>query len=77
MDDTLVAGAGLCDVAATRFIVEHGREAIQWLHALGVAVLAKTAGRTGGFHLTREGGHSQRRIIHAADATGHAVVSAR
>jgi len=70
--DTLVAGAGLCDEAATRYIVEHGREAIEWLIEQGVP-FTRDANAELGFHLTREGGHSQRRIIHAADATGHAV----
>jgi L-aspartate oxidase len=70
--DTLVAGAGLCDESATRFIVEHGREAIQWLIDQGVPFTRDESAELG-FHLTREGGHSQRRIIHAADATGHAV----
>ena len=70
--DTLVAGGGLCDEAATRYIVEHGREAIDWLIAQGVP-FTRDATAELGFHLTREGGHSQRRIIHAADATGHAV----
>ncbi|WP_019450663.1 L-aspartate oxidase [Cupriavidus sp. BIS7] len=72
--DTLVAGAGLCDEEATRFIVEHGREAIQWLIDRGVPFTRDDQAELG-FHLTREGGHSRRRIIHAADATGHAVVS--
>ncbi|MES2899830.1 MAG: L-aspartate oxidase [Pseudomonadota bacterium] len=72
VDDTLVAGGGLCDEAATRYIVEHGREAIEWLIAQGVPFTRDETAEMG-FHLTREGGHSQRRIIHAADATGHAV----
>jgi L-aspartate oxidase len=72
IDDTLVAGAGLCDEAATRFIVEHGREAIEWLIEQGVPFTRDETAEMG-YHLTREGGHSQRRIIHAADATGHAV----
>ena len=72
INDTLVAGAGLCDEAATRYIVEHGREAIEWLIEQGVP-FTRDANAEMGFHLTREGGHSQRRIIHAADATGHAV----
>ncbi len=71
--DTLVAGGGLCDEAATRYIVEHGRQAIEWLIAQGVP-FTKDAAAELGFHLTREGGHSHRRIIHAADTTGHAVV---
>ena len=70
-DDTLTAGAGLCDPAATRFVVEHGREAIEWLIARGVPFTSDDSAL--GFHLTREGGHGQRRIIHAADATGTAV----
>ncbi|WP_338849846.1 L-aspartate oxidase [Massilia sp. W12] len=70
--DTLVAGAGLCDEGATRFIVENGRAAIDWLIAQGVP-FTPDPGAELGFHLTREGGHSQRRIIHAADATGAAV----
>ncbi len=70
--DTLVAGAGLCDEGATRYIVEHSRGAIEWLIEQGVPFTRDPTAELG-FHLTREGGHSQRRIIHAADATGHAV----
>jgi L-aspartate oxidase len=69
VDDTLVAGAGLCDMAATRFVVEHAPEAIAWLRELGVPFSLEN----GELHLTREGGHSQRRIVHATDATGAAV----
>ncbi len=72
IEDTLIAGGGLCDEAATRYIVEHGREAIEWLIEQGVPFTRDPSAELG-FHLTREGGHSQRRIIHAADATGHAV----
>ncbi len=72
--DTLVAGGGLCDETSTRFIVEHGREAIEWLISQGVPFTRDAAAELG-FHLTREGGHSHRRIIHAADATGHAVLA--
>ncbi|TFV90965.1 L-aspartate oxidase [Oxalobacteraceae bacterium OM1] len=72
IDDTLVAGAGLCDEGATRFIVENSRSAIEWLIEQGVP-FTRDPNAELGFHLTREGGHSQRRIIHAADATGHAV----
>jgi L-aspartate oxidase len=70
--DTLIAGAGLCDEAVTRFVVEHAKEAIAWLVELGVPFTRDDDNKTG-FHLTREGGHSFRRIIHAADATGYAV----
>jgi len=71
VQDTLTAGAGLCDEAVTRHVVEHGRTAIDWLIGQGVPFTRDGSGT--GYHLTREGGHSRRRIIHAADATGHAV----
>ena len=70
--DTLLAGAGLCDMTATRYTVDHGRQAIDWLIAQGVPFTQDTASDIG-YHLTREGGHSRRRIIHAADTTGRAV----
>jgi L-aspartate oxidase len=69
VDDTLVAGAGLSDLAATRFVVEHAPESIEWLRELGVAFSQEQ----GHLHLTREGGHSARRIVHVTDATGAAV----
>jgi L-aspartate oxidase len=72
INDTLIAGAGLCDEGATRYIVENSRAAIDWLIEQGVPFTRDPKAELG-FHLTREGGHSQRRIIHAADATGHAV----
>ncbi|WP_293934710.1 L-aspartate oxidase [Iodobacter sp.] len=74
--DTHVAGAGLCDHDSTRFIVEHSKEAIDWLIQMGVPFTKDTEGDSAyqGYHLTREGGHSHRRIIHAADATGAAVI---
>jgi L-aspartate oxidase len=72
IQDTLIAGAGLCDQAATAFVVEHGKESIDWLIAQGVP-FTKDSSKEMGYHLTREGGHSQRRIIHAADATGLVV----
>ncbi len=71
IQDTLVAGAGLCDPEVTRYVVEHGRAAVEWLIGLGVPFTREED--DSGFHLTREGGHSRRRIIHAADATGQAV----
>jgi L-aspartate oxidase len=70
--DTLIAGAGLCDPKTTSFVIEHGAAAIDWLISQGVP-FTRDAGSDSGYHLTREGGHSHRRIIHAADATGQAV----
>ena len=72
--DTLDAGAGLCDEDVVRFIVEHGREAIEKLANYGVqfTTQADSDGKSE-YHLTREGGHSHRRVVHAADATGQAI----
>ncbi|OIR17202.1 L-aspartate oxidase [mine drainage metagenome] len=70
--DTLIAGAGLCDPGTTRFVIEHGAASIEWLISQGVP-FTRDADSDSGYHLTREGGHSHRRIIHAADATGQAV----
>jgi L-aspartate oxidase len=69
VDDTLVAGAGLSDLEATRFVVENAPESIAWLRQLGVPFSQEE----GQLHLTREGGHSARRIVHVTDATGAAV----
>ena len=68
--DTLAAGAGLCHADAVRFNVEHSKESIEWLVEQGVEFDRITGSD---FHLTREGGHSHRRIIHSADATGREV----
>ena len=70
--DTLVAGAGLCRTDAVRFVVERGRRSVEWLVAQGVP-FTRDDDHQDELHLTREGGHSHRRIVHAADATGSAV----
>jgi len=72
IEDTFTAGADLCDPEATRYVVENSKAAIQWLIDLGVAFTREDNSPVG-YHLTREGGHTHRRIIHAADATGAAV----
>lgn len=71
--DTLVAGDGLCDEAVTRAIVEAAPERIRELIAIGVDF---SKGEDGGYDLTREGGHSHRRILHAHDLTGKAIEDA-
>jgi len=71
IQDTLIAGAGLCDQEITRQVASHAKETVEWLIAQGVPFTREED--DSGYHLTREGGHSHRRIIHAADATGHAV----
>lgn len=70
IEDTLIAGANLCHRDAVAFTVEHGRDAVNFLLEQGVRFTLDEAEQ---LHLTREGGHSQRRIIHAADATGVAI----
>ncbi|MDX8401963.1 MAG: L-aspartate oxidase, partial [Mariprofundaceae bacterium] len=67
--DTLEAGAGLCHEDVARTIIEHGANIIHRLSALG----ARFDTENGHLHLTREGGHSHRRIAHAQDATGRAI----
>ena len=74
IEDTLVAGAGLCDPDIVRLTVTHGKSSIDWLRAQGVNFTEEQT-QTGEkkLHLTREGGYSHRRVVHAADATGKAV----
>lgn len=71
--DTLIAGAGLCHEDAVRFTVERSKSAIEWLIHQGVNFTKEHDSPD--YHLTKEGGHSHRRIIHSADATGQAVHS--
>ncbi|WP_462381748.1 L-aspartate oxidase [Pseudomonas sp. Marseille-QA0892] len=77
IEDTLVAGGGLCNERAVRFTVESGRTSIDWLIGQHVPFTRSPSSNqdegTSAFHLTREGGHSHRRVIHADDATGAAI----
>jgi len=74
IQDTLDAGAGLCNRRVVEFIVRHGPENIQWLIDQGVEFSRFTdESHFNEYHLTREGGHSHRRVIHSRDATGRAV----
>ena len=74
IEDTLQAGAGLCHKDVVQFTVEHSVEIIRWLVELGVEFDTEiNAEGDNNFHLTREGGHSHRRIIHVADATGREI----
>lgn len=70
--DTMIAGAGLNDIKVVEHVVEAAPRAIQHLIELGVPF----AQEGDALHLTREGGHSHRRIVHVADATGYAVSQA-
>ena len=72
INDTMIAGAGLNDRKVVEHVVESAPRAIARLIELGVPF----ATEGGGLHLTREGGHSFRRIVHVADATGAAVQQA-
>ncbi|MCW9050701.1 MAG: L-aspartate oxidase [Motiliproteus sp.] len=73
INDTVNAGANLCRQDAVEFTVENSAQAIRWLIDQGVPFTRETDGQ---LHLTKEGGHSHRRIVHAADATGKAVSEA-
>src|SRR5690554_5215922 len=76
VEDTLIAGAGICDRDVVTYTASNARESLQWLIDLGVDFDRETKqDGSSGYHLTREGGHSHRRILHAADATGKAVQS--
>jgi L-aspartate oxidase len=70
--DTVEAGAGLVVESTARYIAERSANAIDWLVDQGVPFTTDPQGPKG-LHLTREGGHSHRRIAHAADATGKAI----
>jgi L-aspartate oxidase len=72
--DTLNAGGELCDEEVVKFTIEKGPENIQWLADLGVPFSTdRHKDGSKSYHLTREGGHSHRRVIHAADHTGQAL----
>ncbi|MEX1200472.1 MAG: L-aspartate oxidase [Methylophaga sp.] len=72
IDDTLKAGGGLCDPDVVEFTVEHARDSVNWLIEQGVS-FTRDGEVNKHYHLTQEGGHSHRRVIHSADATGRAV----
>ena len=69
--DTEFVGGGLTDPKVANFVASHGKEAIEWLHDLQVPFSLDET--TQQFHLTKEGGHSHRRVVHAKDATGRAI----
>jgi L-aspartate oxidase len=74
VEDTLAAGDGLCDREIVEYTVSRGRECIEWLVEQGVKFTREQEGNSGkDYHLSKEGGHSHRRVVHAADATGKAV----
>ena len=75
VQDTLLAGAGLCDEQVVRHVVEQSQQSINWLVEQGVDFtrLDNQSDPNSPFHLHQEGGHSHRRIIHAADATGREI----
>ena len=79
VDDTLQAGAGLCHEESVMFTVEQSRSVVDWLVAQGVDFDLRNDqpdDEFREFHLTMEGGHSIRRILHAADQTGSAISKA-
>ena len=74
IEDTLNAGAGLCHREIVEFTVKRSPQIIDWLVQEGVN-FDKKPGVNGAnpFHLTKEGGHSHRRVLHTADATGREI----
>jgi L-aspartate oxidase len=74
INDTLIAGAGLCNELTVTHIIENAASSIDWLIEMGVNFTLDDSNPTG-FHLTKEGGHSFRRILHVADATGSAIIN--
>ena len=70
--DTLEAGAGIVSESTARYIAENSSDAVEWLVEQGVEFTPDPEGPLG-LHLTREGGHTHRRIAHVADATGKAI----
>jgi len=70
--DTLIAGAGLCHEDSVKRIVSESKEAVAWLQKMGVE-FSRDGEDESSLHLTQEGGHSFRRIIHSDDTTGKAV----
>jgi len=74
-EDTKVAGAGLCDSKIVNYCVEHAKNEIDWLIAQGMPFTENQSieNNIKSYHLTKEGGHTNRRVIHADDATGKAV----
>ena len=78
IEDTLNAGGGLCEYDVVKFVVDQGKDAINWLIENGADFtkdneIDKKKAVEGDYHLTKEGGHSFRRVIHSADATGKEV----
>jgi len=76
INDTMIAGGGLNRRETVEFVIENAPEAIQRLADLGVPFNSESGAASGVLHLTREGGHSHRRIVHVDDATGWAVQQA-
>lgn len=74
VEDTIIAGGGLCDREAVSFIASNARDCVQWLIDHGMLFDKESPDASDPrYHLTREGGHSHRRILHSADATGRSV----
>ena len=76
IDDTMEAGADLCHEDIVSLVVRGGPKAIDELIQLGVDFTRDMNAEDGGYHLTREGGHQERRVIHAHDLTGKEVLRA-
>ena len=73
IQDTLKVGDGLCDERAVCFTIENSKHCIEWLIKQGIQFTLDEKNKS--YHLTIEGGHSRRRILHTNDATGKEIQS--
>lgn len=76
VQDTLIAGAGLCHPDTVKAVVQEGPDRIRELIALGTNFSRRPGGEEAEYDLGLEGGHSHRRILHASDATGQEIIRA-
>ena len=72
IEDTINTGVGLCSPEVVRKVVAEGPQMIGWLQEMGVHFTPETSSQST-LHLTREGGHSHRRVAHSRDSTGKAI----
>ena len=73
VEDTMEAGAGLCKEQVVKAVAKDSKKIIEWLLEQGVKFTKNNSGSSEKLHLTKEGGHTHPRIVHAADKTGEAI----
>ena len=73
VEDTMEAGAGLCKEQVVKAVAQDSKKIIEWLLEQGVKFTKNNSDSSEKLHLTKEGGHTHPRIVHAADKTGEAI----